>query len=455
MKKCIPLVLALCLLLTLTACGGSARDGDDAPAATQTVINLKDWEGFYTEEYAHRGELTVTANPEGTLSFVIDWPNDAFSRAHIEMTGYYDPDQAVFVYSDGVCINRSFDEQGKETDSVLYTRGSGSFAPAQGKLIWTDATDPGRGPSSFVYESSLEEHNRPQTPVIIPSSATPAPTVAPVVTSTPAPSPTYAPDALPIITKSPTDETVKEGGSCMFVARYENAIWAVWHFLSPDGQTDLTYEAAGKQFPTLEIINGMYSTMTLKNVPKELSGWRVFCRYSNKAGSADTKTALITVTASPSPTAAPQPTVVPETPTPAVNEWVDTGDLNEAVSKSGISFTPPLAQVIPEGLHFLTYRYRTGVIEAAYADDSGTIQMRIRKSNSLSGSDLSGDNNSYSKTWDLTLKGVALQCLGDGTTANVAYFGNQNNNYSINYNPGKEGSGLTADQLNSLVNCIQ
>ncbi len=37
----------------------------------------------------------------------------------------------------------------------------------------------------------------------------------------------------------------------------------------------------------------------------------------------------------------------------------------------------------------------------------------------------------------------------------TAYVGNKNNNYSISYNPGKEGSGLTADQLNSLVNCIQ
>ena len=43
---------------------------------------------------------------------------------------------------------------------------------------------------------------------------------------------------LPVVTKSPTDETVNEGGHAEFVARFENAVWAVWHFVSPDGETD-------------------------------------------------------------------------------------------------------------------------------------------------------------------------------------------------------------------------
>ena len=458
MKRILSLVLALCLALTLCACGGSAKNAED-PAAAQPVVNLKDYEGFYTEEFAHRGQMTVTAMPEGTLAFVIDWPDSAFSRSHIEMTGYYDAEQALFVYSDGVWIVKNFDEQGKETDEVRYTRGSGTFQPVQGKLIWTDASDPGREPSSFVYESSLAEHQNQQSEIIIPApsivpAATPTPTVPPAPTASPSPSPS----TLPVVTKHPTDETVKEGGSCMFVAWYENAIWAVWHFLSPDGQTDLTYEAAAKQFPTLEILNGMYSSMTLRNVPAELNGWRVYCRYSNDAGFTNTRTALITVTAAPKPsvTPTPGPTAAPDPSSPPViNEWVDTTDLNEAVTQSGVSFTPPLAQVIPGELHFLTYRYKTGIIEAAYAGDGGSIRLRVRKSYNLSGTALSGDYNQYSQAWELTLKGVTLQCEGDGETANVAYFTNWYDNFSINYNPGREGFGLTPDQLNSFLNCIQ
>lgn len=148
------------------------------------------------------------------------------------------------------------------------------------------------------------------TPTPVPSETPtpkPSPTPTPKPTAAPKPTPTPTPK-LPVITKSPTDETVEEGGSCYFVAKYENATIAVWHFLSPDGQTDLTYEAAQKKFDTMEIINGMYSTMQLKNIPYAANGWRVYCRYSNNNGYTDTKTALITVKENPNPTPTPTPT---------------------------------------------------------------------------------------------------------------------------------------------------
>ena len=122
-------------------------------------------------------------------------------------------------------------------------------------------------------------------PVVTPAPTpvpTPVPTAEPVATPAPEPTPvpTPAPAAadLPIIRKSPTDESVLEGGSAYFVARYDNALWAVWHFVSPDGLTDLTYEEAAKQFPNMQILNGMYSTLELKNMPLELNGWKVYCQ---------------------------------------------------------------------------------------------------------------------------------------------------------------------------------
>ena len=109
--------------------------------------------------------------------------------------------------------------------------------------------------------------------------------------ASPSPTPT-----LPRVTKSPTDETVDEGGSCLFLAGYENAEIAVWHFVSPDGQTDMTYEAAQTAFPTMEILNGMFSNLQLKNIPYVANGWKVYCRYSNTdAGYVDTGMAKITV----------------------------------------------------------------------------------------------------------------------------------------------------------------
>ena len=64
--------------------------------------------------------------------------------------------------------------------------------------------------------------------------------------------------------------------------------------ISPDGR-DITYEEAQEEFPTVEIYNGMYSNFLLKNIPLELNGWRVYCRYSNQVGYRDTETALLTV----------------------------------------------------------------------------------------------------------------------------------------------------------------
>ena len=101
--------------------------------------------------------------------------------------------------------------------------------------------------------------------------------------------------SLPKITKNPTSETVEKGGSCWFVAKYKDAIWAEWHFVSPDGNTDLKYDKVGTQFPNLKVVDGNVSTMQLKNIPAEMNGWRVYCRFSNDYGSVETEWATITI----------------------------------------------------------------------------------------------------------------------------------------------------------------
>ena len=145
-------------------------------------------------------------------------------------------------------------------------------------------------------------------PTTVPTAAptsipvvTTAPTTAPVPTTAPTPRPTSAPapapaaNTAPRVTKSPTDETVAIGGSCYFVAKYENAIWAEWHFVSPDGRRDLDYDEAAKEFPSMEIVKGYASTMQLKNIPGSLDGWRVYCRFSNNSGAVTTGKASITI----------------------------------------------------------------------------------------------------------------------------------------------------------------
>ncbi len=145
------------------------------------------------------------------------------------------------------------------------------------------------------------------TSVISTPAPTPTPTPTPVATPTPTPAPTPTPTPvpatptptpvsnLPRVTKSPTDEKVPVNGSCQFVAKYENAKWAEWHFVSPDGSRDINYNDAQNQFKGLTIEGGFSKDMTLKNIPESLNGWRVYCRFSNDYGAVNTERATITV----------------------------------------------------------------------------------------------------------------------------------------------------------------
>jgi hypothetical protein len=109
----------------------------------------------------------------------------------------------------------------------------------------------------------------------------------------------------PKVTKDPTDETVKAGESAWFVAKHTGAILAVWHFVSPQGQ-DYAYndKEIKDEFPQMKIVNGDQGTMQLQNIPMNANNWKVYCRYSNNSGTADTKAATIKVDGATQNTAA-------------------------------------------------------------------------------------------------------------------------------------------------------
>ena len=117
----------------------------------------------------------------------------------------------------------------------------------------------------------------------------------------------------PKVTKNPTGETVNAGGAASFVAKYQDAVWAVWHFVSPDGTRDLVYTDAQKEFPDLKITGGDQSTLKLSNIPAGLSGWKVYCAFSNNVGSTNTQQAAITVNGAGGQTQTPAPDQ-PQTP---------------------------------------------------------------------------------------------------------------------------------------------
>lgn len=260
----------------------------------------------------------------------------------------------------------------------------------------------------------------------------------------------------PKVTKDPTDETVKPGESAWFVAKHTGAILARWHFVSPDGSDyEYTNEAISAQFPQMKIVGGDQGTMQLQNIPLNANGWKVYCRYSNNSGTADTKMATITVQGATQATAdsTVSAAATAAASTVVVNDWTAAVDLDAAVSISGVSFSGPTGAALPDGTSSNpSYRAKTGTLEANYSDANSLI---IRKSTITSGNDLIGDYTNYSKSWPIQVGANTVNCRGDGTTVNAATCNLPSGYISISYNMGKEGSGLTSDQVIELVDGIQ
>ena len=102
--------------------------------------------------------------------------------------------------------------------------------------------------------------------------------------------------AAPAVTKSPTGETVSEGGRAIFIARADDAESYVWRIVSSDGTQIYDYTAARTAFPTLGVSGGDTETLTLTNIPYDMNGWKVACLFKNESGETLSDEATVTVT---------------------------------------------------------------------------------------------------------------------------------------------------------------
>ena len=268
-----------------------------------------------------------------------------------------------------------------------------SAAPAATQaVIQTPAATPTPTPVAVPVATPAPIPTTTSTPIPVATPAptpvaTPAPTPAPTPTPRPTPAPTPAPTPtpvpttaqpasnLPVITKSPTDEKVPIGGKCQFVTRYENATWAEWHVVSPDGTRDIDYTVAEKEFPTMKIINGYAKDMTLENIPEALNGWRVYCRFSNNSGSVKTDRATITVTGNAADGTATGLPKVTKSPT---GETVAAGGTAWFVAKYEDAIWAVWHFVSPDGTRDLAYTDAAAVFQGLKitGGDQSTMQLQ-------------------------------------------------------------------------------
>lgn len=101
-------------------------------------------------------------------------------------------------------------------------------------------------------------------------------------------------DAVPVVTKHPTAETVEEGGTAVFISKAKYVQIYNWQMISPSGVIyDL--ETANLTFPDLKITGAKTERLTLSNIPLELNGYMIRCMFT--AGDAVTSnSAKLTVT---------------------------------------------------------------------------------------------------------------------------------------------------------------
>ena len=164
---------------------------------------------------------------------------------------------------------------------------------------------------------------------------------------------------------------------------------------------------------------------------------------------AGSSAAVVVTTPEPAAAATPAPEAAPY-----VADWTSVSDFSQAVNGSGVSFSAPAQETVPQGMSVKGYRYKTGSIEVSYGDNAGGT-LAVRKSTTESGNALSGDTNIYTAAWQTSIKGVTVTCKGDGTTINAATFGLNGANYAVTCNTAQEGKGLTLEQLTALVNALQ
>lgn len=100
---------------------------------------------------------------------------------------------------------------------------------------------------------------------------------------------------MPVVTKHPSGENVRENGYAEFVARADNCLDIIWHLQNPGGSIDVLAAKAPEQFPGL-VVSGLNSQrLGLNNIPKALNEWRVRAEFVGRDGNVWSDPAIINV----------------------------------------------------------------------------------------------------------------------------------------------------------------
>ncbi len=122
------------------------------------------------------------------------------------------------------------------------------------------------------------------------ATATPAPSAAPTPAPTPVPQPRYLE-----ITKNPTSENKKVGGTALFVACANVFDNLAWTMVSPYGQ-EYTASQFAYMYANAPVSGYASTTLSIGNVALDMNGWGAYCTFYYQGQTARTSTAYLYVT---------------------------------------------------------------------------------------------------------------------------------------------------------------
>ncbi|MCR4751533.1 MAG: hypothetical protein K5852_04475 [Eubacterium sp.] len=137
--------------------------------------------------------------------------------------------------------------------------------------------------------------------------------------------------------------------------------------------------------------------------------------------------------------------------------WIPAADASEAAAMTGMYFDEIGWDAIPEGFYSVDYQYQDGAICANYRDGEGTAGLLIGKTQAGSGvsDDLfSGGRYADREMWSVQAGSVTVSCKGSGGLINEAAFETEEARYVIVFEEGEEQSGLSEEEICSLVYAI-
>jgi len=103
------------------------------------------------------------------------------------------------------------------------------------------------------------------------------------------------PALAPVLTKSPTDESVFQGASAMFIARADEAERIDWYLVEPGSYSAYTLQEAASYIKGLTYSGDGTEVLELYNIPLEMDGWKVECLFTNSFGTVMSESATISV----------------------------------------------------------------------------------------------------------------------------------------------------------------